>query len=367
MGGKLLGMRRPVFRRPTEEAVALFAAAHHVHLASTTPGGAPVLKTLHAVVDEGALFFHAAPVGEKLEVVGRPAVVTAVEVVAQIPSYFTDPERACPATTLYRSAQAHGVIEEVTDPERKASALRRLMEKLQPEGGYAPLAAGSPLYQKAIAGLFVGRLSLDRVDGKAKLCQHKRPAERAKIVEALFRRGEPGDCRAIEAILAASAEDPPPPLLAGPRGSRFCLAPSPEDAAASARLLAGTYWNDRFDERALTEAQIGSQAFVVLRDAAGEVVASARAISDGVKHAWVYDVIVAPGWRGSGAGTALMRLLLDHPAIRRARLVHLGTRDAVRFYERLGFVESTKIARPYRSTTMTFDRRGTGESDRLSG
>ena len=103
-------MRRPIFRAPSASAVEVFERAHHVHLASTTAEGVPLLKTLHAVVDQGALLFHAAPVGEKIEAIGRPAVVSAVEVVAQIPSYFTDPERACPATTLYVSAQAHGAL-----------------------------------------------------------------------------------------------------------------------------------------------------------------------------------------------------------------------------------------------------------------
>lgn len=350
-------MRRPVFRTPTAEAVDVFERAHHVHLASTTLDGAPLIKTLHAVVDDGALVFHAAPVGEKIEAVGRQAVVTAVEVVARIPSYFTDPERACPATTLYVSAQAHGPVIEVTEPEAKARALGLLMQKFQPEGGYGALEAENPLYRKAIAGLFVGKISLDDVDGKAKLLQHKRPAERARILEALFRRGEPGDCRAIEAIRQANPEDAAPSFLRGPGGSTFSLAPTPSDAEAVARLLAGTYWNDIFHEATLVRAHLGSSAWVVLRDETGEVTASARAITDGAKHAWVYDVIVAPKVRRGQVGTAIMRLLLDHPAVRAARFVHLGTRDAERFYQRLGFVESASIVRPYRSTTMTLDRR----------
>jgi ribosomal protein S18 acetylase RimI-like enzyme len=218
------------------------------------------------------------------------------------------------------------------------------------------LEAETPLYKKAIAGLFVGGIRLDRVDGKAKLMQHKSPKDRASVLEALFRRGAPGDCAAIEAIREANPSDEAPDFLRGPAGTTLCLAPALADAGAAALLLSGTYWNDIFDGETLVRAHLGSAAWVVLRDARGRVVGSARAITDGAKHAWVYDVIVAPELRGSQAGTALMRLLLDHPAIRAARFVHLGTRDAQTFYERLGFVESKTIIRPYTSTTMTLDK-----------
>jgi ribosomal protein S18 acetylase RimI-like enzyme len=379
-------MRRPVFQTPSSVAIDLFARAHHVHLSSTLPDGTPVEKTVHGVVDDGALCFHAAPIGEKMLMVDRPAVASAVEVVAQIPSYFTDPARACPATTLYRSAQALGAITEIHDPERKARVLSLLMQRFQPEGGFVPIAANDRLYKKAILGIFVGALSLDRAVGKAKLMQNKSPADRANVLEALFRRGAPGDTAAIESIREANPEDPPPEFLRGPGGSSFSVAPDRTDAEQAAQLVMGTYWNrvdgvqlagrspGRSDEGAptseagghesnaifdhdeLVRAHLGSNAWVVLRAESGDVVASARAITDGVKHAWVYDVIVAPERRRSEVGTALMRLLLDHPAARGARFVHLGTKDAQRFYARLGFVESASIERPYTSTSMTLVR-----------
>lgn len=350
-------MRRPVFQTPSSVAIDLFARAHHVHFSSTLPDGTPVTKTVHGVVDDGALYFHAAPIGEKMEIVGRRAVASAVEVVAQIPSYFTDRDRACPATTLYRSAQAEGAISEVTDPERKARALSLLMEKFQPEGGFVPIFAKHPLYRKAVNGIFVGALPLDQAVGKAKLMQNKSAADREKVIFELFRRGAPGDVAAIEAIREANPADPPPAFLRGPGGTSLCVSPDRRDAEQAARLVAGTYWNhDIFDHDELVRAHLGSNAWVVLRSEGGEVVASARAITDGVKHAWIYDVIVAPELRGSQVGTAVMKILLDHPAVRGARYVHLGTKDAQRFYARLGFVESASIQRPYTSTSMTLVR-----------
>jgi len=42
-----------------------------------TRDGAPVLRTLHAAIVDDALVFHAAPIGEKMETLGRACVVSA--------------------------------------------------------------------------------------------------------------------------------------------------------------------------------------------------------------------------------------------------------------------------------------------------
>lgn len=143
------------------------------------------------------------------------------------------------------------------------------------------------------------------------------------------------------------------PLQTSPGAIAFTETPREPDAMAAAQMLADAYWNDVFDVQQIAEAHRGSSAWVVAHDATGQLVASARAISDGVKHAWIYDVIVAAELRGSGVGAALMRCLLNHPRVRGCAFVHLGTRDAQTFYERLGFVDHATLSRPYRSTTMT--------------
>ncbi len=305
-------MRKEIFRMDGAAARDLLAGAGVVHLATTGADGSPILRAFNAVVVDGAIAFHAAPAGEKMEAMGRAAVVSAEEVVASIPSYFLDPERACPATTLYRSAQAHGVIEEVTDMEAKARVLAALLAKYQPEGGHAPISAEHPLYRKAIAGLLVARVALDRVDGKAKLAQNRTAAERVRLCEKLWERGAPGDARAIELILGANVDMPAPAFLRWPAGAgetetgpgaRMVCAPGARDAERAAALLEGAYWNGGFSRAELAAAHLGSQAWVGARDAGGTLVASARAITDGSKHAWIYDVIVAPEHRGRGSGS----------------------------------------------------------------
>src|SRR5207302_7797529 len=135
-----------------------------------------------AVVVDDALAFHGAPSGEKMEGLGRPCVASASETIASIPSWFLDPERACPATTYYVSAQAHGMLDEVNDPVRKARVLQALMEKHQPEGRHAPITAHDPLYAKVVAGLLVAELRLDRVACKVKLGQNRNAKDRVRVL-----------------------------------------------------------------------------------------------------------------------------------------------------------------------------------------
>ncbi len=348
--------RERFFRMPRAEALALLAEAPVVHLATTTPDGAPVLRTLHSVVVDGDVCFHAAAVGEKAAALGRAAVVSAEEVVASIPSYFVDAERACPATTLYRSVQLHGTLEAVDGDEPKARVLAALMAKYQPEAGHAPIdpahARYRELYDKQVASILILRVRGDDVDGKAKLLQNRSPEERVRVLERLWQRGADGDARAIELIRAANPDTPTPPFLQTDLPVTLHCALEARDVDAAVALLAPEYWNDEHPRERIAGAIAGSSVFVGAR-VDGKLVACARAISDGHKYAWVYDVVVAPEWRGCGLGEAVMRLVVDHPRVRGAARVLLQTRDAQPLYRKLGFIEAGEAPpRPYTSTGM---------------
>ena len=332
-------MRRRVFRGPQAEGVELLAAAPYVHIATTTDDGAPVLRTVNAVVDDDMVAFHGAPAGEKLATVGRAAVIAAEEHVAQIPSYFMDPERACPATTFYRSVQVHGAIERIDDPVRKARILGRLMAKHQPEGRHVPISADHPLYQKELAAIFVAGVSLSELDFKDKLGQNRSPEDLGRLLSGLWTRGDRGDLLAIEQVRRANPSAVIPPELTAPAALRLevaegCTRQRGEEAAAS---LHGAYWLGALSPEAIAVAHASSDAVIGLRDDAGALVASARALSDRVRTAWIYDVIVRPDHRGRGLGRLLMARMLHHPAVRGVQMVRLGTRDAMRLYAELGF------------------------------
>lgn len=340
------------FRMERADAEALLARVPVVHFASTTPEGEPVLRAVHGVVVDGWLAFHGSPVGEKALSVGRTAVLSAEETVASIPSYFVDPELACPATTLYRSAQVHGTLEAVSDGAFKAVVLTALMQKFQPEGGYRPIRVEDPRYTKAVLGIGVVRVSLERLDGKAKLAQNRTPAERTRVLECLWRRGADGDCAAIEAIREANPGTPVPGVFAAPEGLSLHAALGARDVADVQRLLATTYWSLGVDAAFVARTHLRASAWVGARDASGRVVGSVRAISDEAKRAWVYDMVVAPEHQHKGLGARLMTLLLDHPAVRGTQSVLLQTRDAEGFYARLGFVPEAERPPPYPRVTM---------------
>ncbi len=348
--------RERFFRMARAEALALLADADVVHLATTTPDGAPVLRTLHPVVVDGDVCFHAAAVGEKAEALGRAVVLSAEEVVASIPSYFVDGERACPATTLYRSVQLHGTLQAVDDEGGKARVLAALMRKYQPEAGHVPIdpahARYDELYGKQVASILILRVRADDVDGKAKLMQNRSPEERRAVLEKLWERGADGDVRAIELVRAANPDTPTPAFLQTSLPVTLHCALEARDVDAAVAMLAPEYWNDLHPPERIAGAIAGSSLFVGAR-VDGKLVACARALSDGHKYAWIYDVVVAPEWRGCGLGQRVMRLCLEHPRVRGAWRVLLQTRDAQPLYRKLGFIEVGEAPpRPYTSTGM---------------
>jgi ribosomal protein S18 acetylase RimI-like enzyme len=63
----------------------------------------------------------------------------------------------------------------------------------------------------------------------------------------------------------------------------------------------------------------------------------ARATSDGVYRATIWDVMVHPDYQGQGIGRKLVETLLSHPKMARVERVYLTTTHQQRFYERIGF------------------------------
>lgn len=165
-------------------------------------------------------------------------------------------------------------------------------------------------------------------------------AQVERILTDLWRRGVPADLQTIRTMRETHPARPLPSFLQGPAGSILCVAPDARDALAAASLLEGQYWTQGFTRELMARAHLGSTAWVVARAAdTGEVLGTARAVSDGARFAWILDVIVQDRLRGRGLGKALMALLLDHPALRDVVAIGLRTRDAQGLYARYGFVE----------------------------
>jgi nitroimidazol reductase NimA-like FMN-containing flavoprotein (pyridoxamine 5'-phosphate oxidase superfamily)/predicted N-acetyltransferase YhbS len=355
-------MRRAEFQMSDEQARTFLRRAEVLHLAFTRPDGAPVLRTLNAAVTDEWLLFHGAVAGEKAQCVGRPVVAQAEQLVCTVPSYFSDPERACPATTFFRSVQVHGTLEKIPDPHVKADALQRIMQRYQPEGGHVPIHFDNPMYQNAVRGVLVLGVRIEHLTGKAKLGQNRKPAEAAVIMDRLWQRGAAGDTRAIALMLEHHPLEARPARFRGPAETWLEPQLEPADVEAAVDLLENQYWTRGVERETLARAQLGASAWIGARDQQGRLVATARANSDGARHAYVADVAVAERYRGRGVGQALVQLLLDHPAVRGAGLVRLATSDAQAFYERFGFEPEEQVQFPFPIARLLLrrDRAGSG-------
>jgi GNAT superfamily N-acetyltransferase len=110
------------------------------------------------------------------------------------------------------------------------------------------------------------------------------------------------------------------------------------------------YWG-RWRGRAVVDQQLDNSWRVVggYERATGELVAFARAVSDGVSLAYLADVYVLPGHRGCGLGVELVRVMVDRgPGAHFRWMLHTG--DAHGLYAKFGFApaDRTYLERPGR-------------------
>ena len=193
----------------------------------------------------------------------------------------------------------------------------------------APQALPEALALPVRPGVSGGRASPARVQGTTAFAQDFEPAARGRLLEALWVRGLPEDPQVVEQVRAASPETPTPPFLSAPDGCRLICAMGPHDGPETVRLLEQT-WVVGIAPRSWEDAHRHSSAWVGARDDVGGLIATARAVSDWVRNAWIYDVVVAPEWRRRKLGTALMWVLLEHPSMREVSRITLRATEQAR-------------------------------------
>ncbi len=81
-----------------------------------------------------------------------------------------------------------------------------------------------------------------------------------------------------------------------------------------------------------------------------KLVGFARATSDGIYRAMIWDVVIDETYRGLGLGRQLVATLVNHPKLASVEKVYLTTSHQQNFYERLGFVRND-------TATMILDQR----------
>ena len=106
------------------------------------------------------------------------------------------------------------------------------------------------------------------------------------------------------------------------------------------RLYQGEWWTrGRTAEQTRAVVAGSDLVFGLCERASGGLVAFARALTDGVFKAVVFDVIVAETARGRGLGRELMEFIATHPDLARVAHLELYCRpELVPFYRKWGFV-----------------------------
>ena len=86
----------------------------------------------------------------------------------------------------------------------------------------------------------------------------------------------------------------------------------------------------------------------------------ARATSDGIYRATIWDVVIHPEYQGNGLGSKLVETVLSHPRMQKVERVYLMTTHQQEFYEKIGFqVNNTTTMVLYNQSN--FDSLPTGE------
>ena len=99
-----------------------------------------------------------------------------------------------------------------------------------------------------------------------------------------------------------------------------------------------TFWAQRRSLGQLRRMLAGSAAVVSLWRGK-RLVGFARASSDGVFRAVLWDVVVAVEHQGQGLGRRIVEALLQAPALQGVERVYLMTTNSAGFYQQLGFHE----------------------------
>lgn len=129
------------------------------------------------------------------------------------------------------------------------------------------------------------------------------------------------------------------------RQIQFCTHPDQIDLFQLQELLKlAAFWSKerRLEELAIAIAH--SDPVVSVWD--GEkMIGFARAISDGIYRATIWDVVIHPEYQGVGLEQKLLQTVLSHPRINRVERVYLMTPYQQHFYRQIGFQSNS-------STTM---------------
>ena len=126
---------------------------------------------------------------------------------------------------------------------------------------------------------------------------------------------------------------------------QFCDQPDQIDLVQLQALfnVAAFWWAQDRQIEDLAIAIANSDPAISVWDGS-RMIGFARATSDGIYRATIWDVVIHPDYQGAGIGRKLVETVLSHPKLSRVERVYLTTTYQQRFYERIGFEENPTAA-----------------------
>ena len=135
---------------------------------------------------------------------------------------------------------------------------------------------------------------------------------------------------------------------------QFCIGRDRADIAQIQELFKAAAFRARERKIEDWEIAIGNSEPVVTVWDGSRAIGFARATSDGIYRATIWDVAIHPDYQGAGLGRQLVQTVLSHPRMCRVERVYLMTTYKQSFYERIGFQKNA-------STTMVLENQALEE------
>ena len=153
-------------------------------ISSIDKEGFPQIIPMNFVFLDNSVYMHSHIRGEKIENIKRNSKV-GFEVdrnLEFLPSYFSDPDDASLADTLYISVVIKGEAVLVEDRKEKVLALNGLMEKYQPEGQYTPMREDMDV----LGATAVIKVTPKEMNGKYKIGQNMSKEEKIELATKIL-------------------------------------------------------------------------------------------------------------------------------------------------------------------------------------
>ena len=150
-------MRRKDREQSAEFALGVLRDCEYAALATANHDGTPYCVPISPVLIDGAIYFHCALEGKKLDnILSNPSVcITAVRHTKLLPEKFT---------TEFESAVAKGICKTVDSDEEKISALRGICEKYAADN----IKNADRMISASLTRTCVCKITITEITGKAK-------------------------------------------------------------------------------------------------------------------------------------------------------------------------------------------------------